>query len=80
MSSAVRAVVEWGFQFGALNRVEAFAMTTNEPSIALLERTGFRREQMLPGHRLARGVPRDFYLYAVELHAGQQAVAADGRE
>jgi ribosomal-protein-alanine N-acetyltransferase len=66
MSSAVRAVVEWAFQSRSLRRVEAFAMTTNAASIAVLERTGFRREQMLAGYRLARDVPRDFYLYAVE--------------
>jgi [ribosomal protein S5]-alanine N-acetyltransferase len=66
MSSAVRAAVEWAFHFGGLSRVEAFVMMTNEPSIALLERTGFRRERALLSHRLARGVPRDFYLYSVE--------------
>jgi ribosomal-protein-alanine N-acetyltransferase len=70
MSSAVRAVVEWAFQFGSLRRVEAFVMTTNEPSIAVLERTGFRREHRLAGHRLARGALRDFYLYSVESRAG----------
>ena len=65
MSAAVRAVVAWAFEGGSLSRVEAFVMTTNEASIALLERTGFRRERMLAGHRVARGVPRDFYLYSI---------------
>jgi ribosomal-protein-alanine N-acetyltransferase len=66
MSAAVRTVVDWAFETGMLRRVEALAMTTNAPSIALLERTGFKRERLLPGHRLARGVPRDFHLYAIE--------------
>ena len=70
MSAAVRAVVAWALGPGSLNRVEALVMTTNERSIAVLERTGFSREKMLAGHRLARGVPRDFYLYAVASRAG----------
>ncbi|HEX7080608.1 MAG TPA: GNAT family protein [Gammaproteobacteria bacterium] len=65
MSAAVRAAMAWAFGPGSFSRAEAFVMTTNERSIALLERTGFRRERMLGGHRLARGVPRDFYLYSV---------------
>jgi ribosomal-protein-alanine N-acetyltransferase len=68
MSAAVRTVVEWSFRMGYLSRVEAFVMTTNEPSIALLERVGFQRERMLEGHRMARGVPRDFYLYTRHSH------------
>lgn len=65
MSAAVRAALTWAFEGGWLSRVEALAMTTNEPSIALLERTGFHRERLLVGHRMARGVPRDFYLYSI---------------
>src|SRR5688572_15495833 len=33
MSGAVRAAVAWALGAGSLNRVEAFVMTTNEPSI-----------------------------------------------
>ena len=40
-------------------------MTTNGPSIAVLERTGFRREATLASYRVARGVPRDFHHYSV---------------
>ena len=64
MTAAVRAAVAWAFATGSVSRVEALVMTSNDPSIALLERTGFRREGMLAGHRLARGVPRDFYRYS----------------
>jgi len=64
MTAAVRAAVAWAFAAGSVSRVEAYVMTSNEPSIALLTRTGFSREKMLAGHRLARGVPRDFYLYS----------------
>ena len=54
----------WAFATGTVSRIEALAMTSNAPSIAVLERAGFRSEMMLTGHRLARGVPRDFYLYS----------------
>lgn len=64
MTAAVRAAVAWAFGTGAVNRVQALVMPSNEASIAVLERTGFRRERILAGHRLARGVPRDFYLYS----------------
>ena len=64
MSAAVRAAVAWAFGTGPLDRIEAFVMTTNTRSIALLERTGFQRERMLTGYRMARGLPRDFYLYS----------------
>ena len=64
MTAAVRMAVAWAFATGSVNRVEALVMTSNQPSVALLTRTGFRRERMLAGHRLARGVPRDFYLYS----------------
>ena len=70
MSAAVRAAVSWALGAGALNRVEAFVMTTNTPSIHVLERTGFRREEMRVGHRIARGVPRDFYLYSTVAATG----------
>jgi ribosomal-protein-alanine N-acetyltransferase len=65
MSAAVRAAVAWALGAGSLSRVEAYVMTTNEPSIHILERTGFRREGLRVGHRVARGVPRDFYLYSI---------------
>jgi ribosomal-protein-alanine N-acetyltransferase len=63
MSVAVGAALNWAFGIGSLRRVEAFVMTTNEASIAVLERTRFRREGLFSNHRLVRGIPTDFYLY-----------------
>jgi RimJ/RimL family protein N-acetyltransferase len=40
-------------------------MTTNAPSIAILERTGFAREGRLRQFRIAGNTPRDFYVYAL---------------
>jgi ribosomal-protein-alanine N-acetyltransferase len=65
MSAGARAAVAWARESGSVSRIEALVMTTNAPSIAVLERTGFEREALLPGHRVVRGVPRDYYLYAV---------------
>jgi [ribosomal protein S5]-alanine N-acetyltransferase len=63
MRRAVEAVVNWAFRDMGLRRIEALVMVSNGRSIALLERCGFKREQLLPAHRVARGVPRDFWLY-----------------
>lgn len=64
MSAAVDAAVGWGLTNGGLRRIEALVMVTNTRSTGLLERCGFQREQLLMNHRIARGVPRDFWLYA----------------
>lgn len=64
MSLAVTEVVRWAFSQQSLHRIHAFVMTSNRPSIALLDRCGFDREGTLRAFRIARGTPRDFYLYA----------------
>jgi RimJ/RimL family protein N-acetyltransferase len=64
MAAAVDTVVGWAFSQPSFHRVHAFVMTSNQPSIALLERCGFEREGTLRAFRLARGVPRDCHLYA----------------
>ena len=65
MQRAVKAVLRWGFCEHGLTRVHAFVMTSNQPSIRLLERCGFTREGTLRQYRLARGVPRDFHVYGL---------------
>jgi ribosomal-protein-alanine N-acetyltransferase len=62
---SVHAVLDWAFSTAGFNRIHAFVMTTNAPSIALLECTGFAREGTLRQFRIARTIPRDFYLYAL---------------
>jgi [ribosomal protein S5]-alanine N-acetyltransferase len=64
MSSAVHTVLTWAFTDAGFHRVHAFVMTTNAPSIRLLERARFVREGTLRHFRMARGVPRDFHVYA----------------
>jgi len=65
MRLSAHAVVDWAFSDAGFNRVHAFVMTTNEPSIKLLERCGFSREGTLRQYRIARDAARDFHLYAL---------------
>jgi ribosomal-protein-alanine N-acetyltransferase len=65
MRAAVRQVLSWAFDSAGFNRVHAFVMTSNAPSIRLLESLGFVREGTLQQYRIARSVARDFYVYAL---------------
>jgi RimJ/RimL family protein N-acetyltransferase len=64
MVRAVEAVLRWAFAELRLQRVQAVVMTTNHPSIKVLERCGFAREGLLRNYRVAHGTPRDFYMYS----------------
>ena len=64
MVRAVDAVLQWAFAEFGLQRVQAVVMTTNHPSIKVLERSGFGREGLLRNYRVAHGRPRDFYMYS----------------
>lgn len=72
MRAAVRQVLSWAFDTAGFNRVHAYVMTSNAPSIRLLESLRFAREGTLRQFRIARGVARDFHLYALvrEIAAG----------
>ncbi len=65
MRAAVRQVLAWAFDTAGFNRVHAFVMTTNVPSIRVLEGLHFLREGTLRQYRIARGAARDFHLYAL---------------
>lgn len=65
MRAAAQRVLAWAFESAGFNRVHAFVMTTNAPSIRLLEVLGFVREGTLREYRIARGVARDFHVYAL---------------
>jgi RimJ/RimL family protein N-acetyltransferase len=64
MHRAVEAVLDWTFVNTRLHRVQAVVMTTNQPSIAVLEKCGFAREGLLRGYRVAHGKPADFFMYS----------------
>jgi RimJ/RimL family protein N-acetyltransferase len=65
MRAAAKQVLAWAFNTAGFNRVHAFVMTSNAPSIRLLEALDFVREGTLRQYRIARGSARDFYVYAL---------------
>ena len=79
MRAAVRRVLGWAFAEAGFHRIHAFAMTSNAPSIRVLEAAGFSREGTLREFRMARGVPRDFHLYALLRPAAGEELGAPRR-
>lgn len=65
MSEAVAAVLTFGFDRMALNRVEATVHTANTASIGLLTRMGFTREGELRERVLHRGTFHDVYMFGI---------------
>ena len=65
MTRAVAATVEFAFGKLRLHRVEAACIPGNAPSIALLERNGFRREGYARGYLKIDGAWRDHVLFAL---------------
>jgi ribosomal-protein-alanine N-acetyltransferase len=65
MTRAVAAIVEFAFGRLRLHRVEAACIPENAPSIALLERNGFRREGYARGYLKIDGAWRDHVLFAL---------------
>lgn len=65
MSEAVAAVLAFGFDRMALNRVEATVHTANTASGALLARMGFTCEGELRGRVLHRGAFHDVYIFGI---------------
>ena len=65
MTRAVAAVVRFGFDTLRLHRVEAACIPDNAPSIALLERNGFRREGFARAYLKINDAWRDHVLLAL---------------
>jgi ribosomal-protein-alanine N-acetyltransferase len=65
MTQAVDITLQWGFETVGFNRIYAVVMVSNGRSARLLERAGFLREGTLRSARIARGVPRDFWMYSL---------------
>jgi ribosomal-protein-alanine N-acetyltransferase len=64
MRAAACQVLHWAFDIARFNRIHAFVMVSNAPSIRLLEALGFLREGTLRQFRVARGTARDFHVYS----------------
>lgn len=65
MADAVRTLVPFGFGTLRLHRLEAACIPTNNPSIRLLERLGFRREGLARQYLCINGIWSDHFLYAL---------------
>ncbi|MGK5050407.1 GNAT family N-acetyltransferase [Janthinobacterium sp. RB2P8] len=63
-TSIVNAVVDWGFQYLGLLRIQATVLESNSRSIRVLERCDFEREGYLRCYRQIRGKSGNFWLYA----------------
>lgn len=62
---AAELVLAFGFDDLGLHRIEATVMTGNMRSRRLLERLGFQEEGLLRQYKLARGSPRDFWMFGL---------------
>jgi ribosomal-protein-alanine N-acetyltransferase len=64
MTAGVRALLPFAFEALRLHRVEAACIPTNDASIRLLEKTGFRREGHAREYLCINGIWQDHLLYA----------------
>jgi ribosomal-protein-alanine N-acetyltransferase len=64
MTAAVSALIPFAFGTLRLHRIEAACIPTNDASIRLLEKTGFRREGFARQYLCIDGVWQDHLLYA----------------
>ena len=64
MTAAVRALIPFCFGTLRLHRLEAACIPNNQPSIRLLEKTGFKREGYARGYLCINGIWQDHLLYA----------------
>ena len=64
MTAAVRALIPFCFSALRLHRLEAACIPTNDASIGLLEKTGFKREGYARGYLCINGTWQDHLLYA----------------
>ncbi len=65
MTRAVAAVVRFGFSNLRLHRIEAACIPDNAPSMALLERNGFRREGLARAYLKINDAWRDHVLFGL---------------
>jgi ribosomal-protein-alanine N-acetyltransferase len=64
MSRAVRSALDWAFNRQRLHRIEAACLPSNEPSIRLLARNGFKEEGFARAYLNINGQWRDHLLFA----------------
>jgi len=65
MSDAVRAILPYAFETLGLHRIEVSVQPTNEASLRVLDRVGFRREGLARGYLKINGQWQDHVLFAM---------------
>lgn len=65
MKEALPFVLNYGFEVMKLQRIEAFVSADNEPSLKLLQSSGFEYEGLLKKHYHVNGVNEDSLLYGL---------------
>ncbi len=65
MKAAVRCIIPYAFDTLRLNRLEAACLPSNEPSIRLLQGSGFTREGLARQYLKINGIWQDHLLFAI---------------
>ncbi|MCB8986201.1 MAG: GNAT family N-acetyltransferase [Ardenticatenaceae bacterium] len=65
MTEALTAVIDFGFIVMALNRIEAYVMPENTPSVRLLEKLGFVSEGLMREYGYWRQAFHDLLLFSL---------------
>jgi ribosomal-protein-alanine N-acetyltransferase len=69
MSEALALAVDWGALELQLERIDAFVLPENAPSIALLRKCGFALASLVPRYRIVAGRMRDHERWTRSLRA-----------
>ena len=73
MTEALAAVLQFGFEKMALNRIEALVMSGNEASYRLLGKLGFQQEGTLRQYELVKGRFVDMEMFSILEENGRRA-------
>jgi ribosomal-protein-alanine N-acetyltransferase len=65
MAEAIKALLAFGFEQMALNRVEAMVLEGNRASARFLEKLGFQQEAVLRDYEFVQGRFRDVLLFSL---------------
>jgi RimJ/RimL family protein N-acetyltransferase len=65
MTQALRTITNIGFNEMDALHIEAFTLTTNKPSIKVLERVGFEHEAELKKYRMFNQTIRNIHIFAL---------------
>lgn len=80
VTRAVRVLLGWAFDARGIHRVEWLVSSANTPSINVARRLGMRRDGVLRGRHLHRGVRQDIEVWSLLAPEWRQARAAGAAE